>query len=121
MNEGINEMKDCIFCQLASGEIPGKILYQDEQCVAFEDIHPQAPMHVLVIPRRHIVSLNDDSTDDEPLLGHLLSVAARVAKKKGVDDSGYRTVINTNSGAGQTVFHLHVHVLGGRRFGWPPG
>jgi len=119
--KGMMKMFGCIFCQVAAGQKPGKIVCEDDQCVAFEDIHPKAPVHVLVIPRKHIATLNDDLAGDEPLLGHLLSVAARVAKMKGIDRSGYRTVINTNAEAGQTVFHVHLHVLGGRRLAWPPG
>ena len=114
-------MFGCMFCQIAAREKPARIIYEDDQCVAFEDIHPKAPVHVLVIPRKHIVSLSDDLTRDEALLGHLLSVAGVVAKAKGVDGTGYRTVINTNAEAGQSVFHLHLHVLGGRVLGWPPG
>lgn len=119
--KGSMKMFGCPFCQIAARERPARILYEDERCVAFEDIHPKAPVHVLVIPRKHILSLNEDPAQDEPLLGHLLAVAGLVAKTKGVDGTGYRTVINTNAEAGQTVFHLHVHVLGGRILGWPPG
>ena len=119
--KGMMKMFGCLFCQIVAGEKPARIIYEDDQCVALEDIHPKAPVHVLVIPRKHIVSLNDERSQDEPLLGHLLAVAGRVAKAKEVDGTGYRTVINTNAEAGQTVFHLHVHVLGGRILGWPPG
>jgi histidine triad (HIT) family protein len=115
------KMLGCLFCQIASGEKPAKLVYEDEQCVAFLDIHPKAPVHVLVIPRKHISSLNGVEPADEPLLGHLLAVAGRIAGEKEIDGSGYRTVINTNAEAGQSVFHLHVHLLGGRRLGWPPG
>ena len=101
--------------------MPAKIFYEDDQCMVFEDINPQAPVHLLVIPKKHITSLNDAEEEDCNLLGHLLGVVARVAKEKKIDGSGYRTVINTNAEAGQTVFHLHIHVLGGRRLGWPPG
>jgi histidine triad (HIT) family protein len=111
----------CVFCRIASHQSPAKILYEDDRCIALEDIHPRAPVHVLVIPKKHIASLNDDLDGDEPLLGHLLNVAARTARDKGIDRSGFRTVINTNAEAGQTVFHLHVHVMGGRIMGWPPG
>jgi histidine triad (HIT) family protein len=110
-----------MFCQIAAHEKPGKILFEDELCVAFEDINPKAPVHFLVIPRKHLASLNENEQGDEALLGHLLVVAARLAREKQVDGSGFRTVINTNAEAGQTVFHLHVHVLGGRSLGWPPG
>jgi histidine triad (HIT) family protein len=119
--KGMMKMLGCLFCQIAAHEKPAKLIYEDEQCVAFQDIRPKAPVHVLVIPRKHISSLNGSEPADEPLLGHLLAVAARVAKEKGIDGSGYRTIVNTNAEAGQTVFHLHVHVMGGRRLGWPPG
>ena len=114
-------MFGCIFCQVGAREKPGKILYEDDACFVLQDIHPKAPVHLLVIPRKHILSLNDELEDDKALLGHLLVVAARMAKNQGIDGAGYRTVINTNAEAGQTVFHLHVHVLGGRILHWPPG
>jgi histidine triad (HIT) family protein len=113
-------MSGCIFCRIAAGEIPAQIDFQDDRAVAFQDVAPKAPVHVLVIPRRHIESLNDP-IDDENLLGHLLAVAARVAREKGIDGAGYRTVINSGAEAGQSVFHLHVHVMGGRTMHWPPG
>jgi histidine triad (HIT) family protein len=113
--------QDCIFCKIAAGEIPATIVFEDEFAVAFRDINPQAPTHVLVIPRAHIASLNEASELDEALLGHLLRVAARVASSEGHAEGGFRTVINTGAGAGQTVFHVHVHLLGGRRLTWPPG
>lgn len=112
---------DCLFCSIVAGETPADTIYQDERSLAFRDINPQAPVHVLVIPRDHIESLDDASQKDEALLGHLLRVAARVANEQGLSESGYRTVINTGAGAGQSVFHLHVHVLGGRSLNWPPG
>ena len=105
--------KSCLFCRIIAGEIPGEMLHQDEQCVVLRDINPQAPMHVLVVPREHLESLDDASQKDEALLGHLLRIGARMANDQGHADSGYRTVINTR-GAGQSVFHLHVHVLAGR-------
>ncbi len=111
----------CMFCEIAARQRTGSIVYEDEQVVAFQDVHPQAPVHLLVIPRKHIGSLNDLKPEDEPLAGHLLAVAAKLAREKGVDGSGYRVVINTNAEAGQSVFHIHVHVLGGRRLRWPPG
>jgi histidine triad (HIT) family protein len=113
--------QSCIFCKIVAGEIPAQVLYQDAQAVAFRDINPQAPVHVLVIPRSHIESLNDAARSDEAPLGHLLRVAARVANEQGIAESGYRTVINNGEGAGQSVFHIHVHVLGGRTLTWPPG
>jgi histidine triad (HIT) family protein len=112
---------DCLFCRIIAGEIPGDLIHQDHLCVAIRDINPQAPMHVLVIPREHLESLDDASQKDEALLGHLLRVGARIANDQGYDESGYRTVINTGAGAGQSVFHLHVHVLAGRPMNWPPG
>jgi len=119
--KGVTRMFGCIFCQIVSGERAAKIVFEDDQCIALQDIHPQAPVHVLVIPRKHIGSLNDDLQQDEQLLGHLLAVAGRVARSNGIDRTGFRTVINTNAEAGQTVFHLHVHVIGGRIMRWPPG
>jgi len=113
-------MAGCLFCQIVAREIPASLHFEDEHCVVFDDINKKAPVHMLVIPRRHIISLNHDPKD-EAVLGHLLAVAARVAKEKGIDGSGFRTVINTNADAGQSVFHLHVHVLGGRVMHWPPG
>ena len=112
---------DCIFCKIVAGEIPAAKIYEDERAVAFRDINPQAPTHALVIPRVHVASLNEAGEADETLLGHLLLVAARVAREEGHADGGYRTVINTGADAGQTVFHIHVHLLGGRRLTWPPG
>jgi histidine triad (HIT) family protein len=111
----------CIFCQMAAHEKPARIVYEDEQCLVFQDINPQAPVHLLVIPRKHINSLNDNLEEDKSLLGHLLTVVGCMAKEQGIDGTGYRTVINTNAEAGQTVFHLHIHVLGGRILRWPPG
>jgi histidine triad (HIT) family protein len=118
---GMMNTSGCIFCQVAAHEKPARILFEDEQCVAFQDINPKAPVHLLVIPRKHITSLNDNLEGDKALLGHLLSIVGRMAKEQGIDGTGYRAVINTNAEAGQTVFHLHIHVLGGRIFRWPPG
>jgi histidine triad (HIT) family protein len=119
--KGRMRMLGCPFCQIAAGEKPAQILYEDQQCVAFQDIHPRAPVHLLVIPRRHLASLNGKLEGEEPLLGHLLAVAARMAREQGIDQTGFRTIINTNAEAGQTVFHLHLHVMGGRVMKWPPG
>ena len=110
--------ESCLFCRIISGDIPGDFVHQDERCVVIRDINPQAPTHLLVIPREHLDSLDDASQKDEALLGHLLRVGARVANDA---ESDYRTVINTGSGAGQSVLHLHVHVLAGRPMNWPPG
>jgi histidine triad (HIT) family protein len=114
-------MFGCAFCRIAAGRSNATILYEDDQCVAFEDIHPQAPVHVLVIPRKHITSLNAELTGEELLLGHLLQVGVRMAAEKGIAYKGFRIVVNTNAEAGQTVFHLHLHILGGRIMRWPPG
>jgi histidine triad (HIT) family protein len=113
--------ESCLFCRMIAGEIPGDFIHQDDHCVVLRDINPQAPTHVLVIPREHLDSLDDASQKDEALLGHLLRVAARVANDEGHAENGYRTVINTGAGAGQSVFHLHLHLLGGRPMNWPPG
>ena len=112
---------DCIFCQIVEGKAPAKIVFEDETVVAFEDVNPQAPVHILLVPRKHLPSLKEAAIEDEPLLGHMLTVAARLARERGLDSKGYRSVINNGSWAGQSVFHLHVHVLGGRVFRWPPG
>ena len=110
---------DCLFCRIVRKEIPAKLVAEDEHCVAFRDINPQAPVHVLVIPREHVASLNHAT--DPTMLGRLSLMAADIARKEGVAESGYRTVVNTNAGAGQTVFHIHLHLLGGRSLHWPPG
>ena len=111
--------ENCLFCRIIAGKIPGDFVFQDDSCVVLRDINPQAPMHMLVIPREHMESLDDASQKEESLLGHLLRIGARVANEQGHES--YRTVINTGAGAGQSVFHLHVHVLGGRAMNWPPG
>ncbi len=114
-------MNECLFCKVVAGEIPAVKVYEDDVCVAFEDISPQAPIHILVVPREHLASLDKASGEQKELLGHLLFQAAGIAREKGVADDGYRVVINTNSDGGQTVFHLHVHLLAGRPFIFPPG
>jgi histidine triad (HIT) family protein len=111
----------CIFCRVMARELPATVLYEDDRCVVIEDVHPVAPVHVLIIPRKHIATLKDAEPDEEGLLGHLLLVAARMAEGKNIVGRGFRTVINTNAGAGQTIYHMHVHVLGGRTMRWPPG
>jgi histidine triad (HIT) family protein len=110
---------DCLFCRIVRGEIPAKIVKETPECIAFRDINPQAPVHVLVIPREHVESLN--TTRDPALVGRLALVAAEIARSEGIHDTGYRAIINTNANAGQTVFHIHLHLLGGRRMAWPPG
>ncbi len=110
---------DCLFCRIVRGEIPAKLVFESPDVVAFRDINPQAPTHILVIPRDHVPSLNHAT--DAAMLGRLSLVAAELAKKEGIADAGYRTVINTNRAAGQTVFHVHLHLLGGRDMSWPPG
>jgi histidine triad (HIT) family protein len=111
----------CLFCQIAKKEIAAKILFEDDDLVAFSDIHPVAPTHALVIPRRHLVSLNEAVPADAELLGRLIFAAQRVAREAKISDAGWRVVVNTGAHAGQSVFHVHVHVLGGRPMAWPPG
>lgn len=113
-------MSECIFCKIGAKEIPAKLVYEDADVFAFEDIHPQAPAHLLISPRKHMVSLDDASAEDAALLGRILLVAKKLAGERGMS-SGYRVVINNGAGAGQTVDHLHFHVLGGRAMHWPPG
>jgi histidine triad (HIT) family protein len=112
---------DCLFCKIAAGQVPATIVHQDERLVAFKDVKPQAPMHLLVIPRRHIPTLNDLAETDDALVGEMIRRAASLAAEQGYADRGYRTVFNCNADAGQTVFHVHLHVLGGRPLSWPPG
>jgi histidine triad (HIT) family protein len=114
-------MSNCLFCKIIAGEIPGTIVYQDDRIVVLKDINPQAPTHVLVVPRRHIATLNDLTPEDDGLVGEMTRRAAAIAREHGHADRGYRTVLNCNAEAGQTVFHIHLHVLGCRKFGWPPG
>jgi histidine triad (HIT) family protein len=114
-------MVDCLFCRIIAGQFPGAIVYEDDRVVAFKDINPKAPMHVLVVPRRHIPSLNELSGEDDALVGEMIRRAAALAGEHGHAERGYRTVFNCNADAGQTVFHIHLHVLGGRPFSWPPG
>jgi len=114
-------MTDTIFGKIARGEIPADLVYEDEDLVAFRDISPQAPVHLLIIPRKTIPTLNDAGPEDAELIGKLFLAAARVARESGIAERGYRTVVNCNAAAGQTVFHLHLHVLGGRPLQWPPG
>ena len=112
---------DCLFCKIAAGEIPATLVHLDDKLVAFRDINPQAPVHILLIPREHLSSLDEARDDHRDLLGGLFLAARDVARKEGLVEGGYRTVVNVGEGAGQTVHHLHLHVLGGRPLGWPPG
>lgn len=114
-------MSDCLFCKIAAKTIPAKLVHEDDQVVAFDDINPQAPVHTLVIPRKHVASMAELNEADAGLLGHLLLVGNQVAKQKGIAEGGYRLVVNTGRNGGQTVFHLHLHLLGGRPMHWPPG
>lgn len=114
-------MSDCLFCKIIAGEIPGQIVHEDDDLVAFKDINAQAPLHVLIVPRRHIATLNDLAPADDGLVGSMFRCAAALAKQHGSAERGYRTVFNCNRDAGQTVYHIHLHLLGGRGLGWPPG
>ncbi|MCS7263764.1 MAG: histidine triad nucleotide-binding protein [Armatimonadetes bacterium] len=114
-------MESCIFCRIVEKELQSKIAYEDEEVVAFHDINPQAPIHVLIVPRKHIPTLNEATEEERSLLGKLMLVAQKLAKELGTAESGYRIVLNTNKDAGQSVFHIHLHLLGGRSFRWPPG
>lgn len=112
---------DCLFCKIADGKIPAKIVFSDEKVVAFEDINPQAPIHVIIIPRKHIPTVLDIENEDFDLMGYLYKVASKIAVDKNISEDGFRLVINCNRSAGQEIFHIHIHMLGGREFGWPPG
>ena len=114
-------MSDCLFCRIVAGSIPAKEVYRDDSLVAFQDINPQAPLHVLIIPTKHVSTLNELSAEDDALVGSMLRRAAAIAAEHGYDERGYRTVFNTNREAGQTVFHIHLHLLAGRGLTWPPG
>jgi len=114
-------MNDCLFCGIVEGKIKGSIVYQDDSVVAFKDINPKAPVHVLIIPRRHVAGVLDLKADDGAVIGHIFEVAARLAREQGIAGSGFRVVVNSGADAGQSVSHLHYHLLGGRRMTWPPG
>jgi len=111
----------CLFCRIIAGEIPATKVFEDDELIAFNDINPQAPMHVLIVPRQHVATLNDLESGHDSLVGSMIRRAAAIASERGFADSGYRTVFNCNAAAGQTVFHVHLHVLGGRTLTWPPG
>jgi histidine triad (HIT) family protein len=113
-------MTDCLFCKIIDKQTEAKVVYEDERALAFRDINPQAPLHVLVIPKTHVATINDIRSEHEADLGHLFRVAAEVAKQEGLETRGYRTVMNCGAEAGQSVFHVHLHVVGGRSLGWPP-
>lgn len=112
---------DCLFCSIANKKIPADILYEDESVIAFRDIHAQAPTHALVIPKKHIATINDIASDDNELIGHMVQTAKKIAANEGASDKGYRLVMNCNDDGGQTVYHIHLHVLAGRSLTWPPG
>lgn len=114
-------MSDCLFCKIRDGEIQGDIVFENDDVLAFNDVNPQAPVHVLIIPKKHISTVNDMDAGDEVIMGKLFSVAKLIAAQQGVADDGYRLVVNCNEKAGQTVFHIHMHLLGGRSMTWPPG
>ena len=113
-------MAECLFCNIVAGKIPAKKVYEDERTFAFEDINPQAPTHVLIVPKQHVVDLKEAKPEDADLIGYCQLVAAKIARQRNIEN-GYRTVFNVGPGAGQSVFHLHLHLLGGRPLGWPPG
>jgi histidine triad (HIT) family protein len=112
---------DCIFCKIVDGSIPAKIIYEDEQVIAFDDLYPKAPQHKLIIPKRHIATLNDLTVKDNLLMGHMVHTAQQLAQKLNIADSGYRIVLNCNEEGGQEVYHIHLHLLGGKKMYWPPG
>lgn len=112
---------DCIFCKIIKGDIPAEVVYQDEQMLAFRDIRPQAPTHLLIVPKEHIATINDLTPNHHELLGKMVICGQKLAKKMEIDEAGYRLVFNCNEGGGQEVYHIHLHLLGGRRMHWPPG
>ena len=115
------EMSDCLFCKIVSGEIPCDKIYENDKLIAFRDIDPKAPTHILVIPKKHIRSINELETSDQNLAGEILLAAKEIARIENIESSGYRTIFNTNNDGGQTVYHIHMHVMGGRQLHWPPG
>lgn len=114
-------MTDCLFCKILNGDIPADVVYESDTALAFRDINPQAPKHVLIVPRKHVASMNDLAADDAQTVGALFLAAKQIAADEGIADSGYRVTMNCGEGAGQSVFHIHLHLLGGRPFDWPPG
>lgn len=117
----LSQASDCLFCKIISGEIQGKVAYEDDRYFAFHDINPQAPVHVLIVPRQHIPTLNDLTPEHDELVGGMFRVAKQLAREMEIDEDGYRAVFNCNRGAGQSVWHIHLHLLGGRPMNWPPG
>ncbi|MBS1126421.1 MAG: hit [Nitrospirae bacterium] len=114
-------MNDCLFCRISAKKIPATLVYEDRNAVAFEDIQPQAPVHVLIVPKKHISTSLDITDEDDGLIGHLFRIAGQIAKEKGIAERGFRLLMNTNPEAGQSVYHIHLHLLGGRQMHWPPG
>lgn len=114
-------MSDCLFCDIVEGRVKGDVVHRDESVVAFRDIRPQAPVHILIIPRKHVATILDLEANDQALIGQIFLVIAKLVRDQGIAESGFRVVVNSGADAGQSVFHLHFHLLGGRRFGWPPG
>ena len=114
-------MDDCIFCKIINGQAPATILYKDEEITAFQDIHPVSPTHILIVPNKHIASVNEVRPEDEPVMGRLFSIARKLAKKEGIDENGYRLIVNTGAHGGQVVYHLHMHLMGGQRMRHPIG
>ena len=121
MVNGVGVKKDCLFCKIIDKEIPSAFVFEDDKVIAFRDINPQAPVHILIVPRRHIATLMDLTEKDKEIVGHIYLVAKKLAEKEGVSEKGFRVVANCNADAGQAVFHIHFHLLGGRRLQWPPG
>ena len=115
------DSSDCLFCKILGGDIPADIIFESNDVIAFRDLNPQAPTHALIIPRKHVATINDLEEGDEALVGNLFLAAKKIATDEGIADAGYRVAMNCNEAAGQTVFHLHLHLLGGRQIGWPPG
>jgi histidine triad (HIT) family protein len=114
-------MNDCLFCGIVEGRIKGTVVYQDESVVAFKDVRPQAPVHILIVPRKHVATILDLETNDQAVIGQIFFVVKKLAREQGIAESGFRVVVNSGADAGQSVFHLHFHLLGGRHLGWPPG
>jgi histidine triad (HIT) family protein len=112
---------NCLFCKISNDELPAKVIFKDNDIIAFHDISPQAPTHILIIPRKHIATMNDTNAQDEQILGKMVITAKKLAYDEGLSDAGYRLVINTNADGGQAVYHIHLHLLGGRQMNWPPG